>query len=547
MAVDGGWGWMVLLGAIIINVLVVGHVKSFGVYWTSLLHEFQASPFRIAWLHSIEIAVFHFCGPMASVLSKAVGPRKVALFGGFLAFGGLTASAYSPNLELLYLTFAAMQGVALTMTFIPGISIIADYFHKRRGFANGISIAGNAIGGMVMPLVVDKLIEEYTVRGCFLIVGSILLNSCVGAMLWRPVEWHHKNKSFKESTLDISAEEKLLTKPTEKHFLDSSAIKINVSERNTKMCASGPDLSSKDCGFLNDFTSLPRGSSSPNIAAVYDEPSFVATVNGVYPPDQFKFSSLRASSFQHLSSYSFGPAPGLMLTKEHFICDSNANKNYLQKDKRWKKVDLSSIFEKSRFYIMSVSLFFHVLGYPGTLIFLPYRANKLRFSQARIASLLSVLAFCDFLGRISCGWISDFNFCPRKYWYITGMFLSGVFASILPLCHSYVSLLIVTAGFGFCCGAYIGLIVVLFADTYSSEKVAMAYSISTFLGGFMALGGPPLMGYILEKTGSYWICQITLGLAQFSGAAVWILEPWTLRLERKIQQAKHMHKEQQLI
>ncbi|KFM56736.1 hypothetical protein X975_26653, partial [Stegodyphus mimosarum] len=49
----------------------------------------------------------------------------------------------------------------------------------------------------------------------------------------------------------------------------------------------------------------------------------------------------------------------------------------------------------------------------------------------------------------------------------------------------------------------------------------------------MALGGPPLMGYVLESTGSYLICQTILGSAQFAGAAVWFAEPWAVRWEKK--------------
>lgn len=55
---DGGWGWMVLIGTMTINIVIIGHGKSFGVYFKNLMDEFDASPSRVAWLQSLQIFIF---------------------------------------------------------------------------------------------------------------------------------------------------------------------------------------------------------------------------------------------------------------------------------------------------------------------------------------------------------------------------------------------------------------------------------------------------------------------------------------------------------
>lgn len=50
---DGGWGWLVLLGATMVNVLVPGTVKSFGVLFVEFLEVFQASPATAAWIPAL--------------------------------------------------------------------------------------------------------------------------------------------------------------------------------------------------------------------------------------------------------------------------------------------------------------------------------------------------------------------------------------------------------------------------------------------------------------------------------------------------------------
>lgn len=41
---DGGWGWLVLIAAVMVNVLIPGMIKSFGVLFVVFMNEFKASP-----------------------------------------------------------------------------------------------------------------------------------------------------------------------------------------------------------------------------------------------------------------------------------------------------------------------------------------------------------------------------------------------------------------------------------------------------------------------------------------------------------------------
>lgn len=50
---DGGWGWLILFGSMLVNVLVPGTVKSFGVLFVEFLEAFDASPAAAAWIPAI--------------------------------------------------------------------------------------------------------------------------------------------------------------------------------------------------------------------------------------------------------------------------------------------------------------------------------------------------------------------------------------------------------------------------------------------------------------------------------------------------------------
>lgn len=50
---DGGWGWVILTSAVLVNVLIPGTVKSFGVLFVEFLEVFQASPTTASWMPAL--------------------------------------------------------------------------------------------------------------------------------------------------------------------------------------------------------------------------------------------------------------------------------------------------------------------------------------------------------------------------------------------------------------------------------------------------------------------------------------------------------------
>ena len=53
MPPDGGWGWLVLAGSMMVNILIPGTIKSFGVLFVEFLEAFKASPTAAAWIPAL--------------------------------------------------------------------------------------------------------------------------------------------------------------------------------------------------------------------------------------------------------------------------------------------------------------------------------------------------------------------------------------------------------------------------------------------------------------------------------------------------------------
>lgn len=59
---DGGFGWMVLMGSLIVNILIPGMVKSYGVLFIEFLEVFEASPASAAWIPALSYWLYSSMG-----------------------------------------------------------------------------------------------------------------------------------------------------------------------------------------------------------------------------------------------------------------------------------------------------------------------------------------------------------------------------------------------------------------------------------------------------------------------------------------------------
>lgn len=50
---DGGWGWLVLLAAVMVNVLIPGAIKSFGVLFVEFTEVFHATSAATLWIPAL--------------------------------------------------------------------------------------------------------------------------------------------------------------------------------------------------------------------------------------------------------------------------------------------------------------------------------------------------------------------------------------------------------------------------------------------------------------------------------------------------------------
>ncbi|XP_014487215.1 PREDICTED: uncharacterized protein LOC106751007 [Dinoponera quadriceps] len=232
---DGGWGWVVVAAAFMVNLIGDGITFSFGVIFVEFLNYFGAGKSKTAWIGSLFMAMPLLSGPVASFLAGRYGCRKVSIVGSVMATAGFVVSSYANSMAVLVLTFGIVAGFGLALCFVAAVVIVAYYFDKKRSFATGLSVCGSGIGTFIFAPVTQYLLAEYGWRGTTLILAGLFLNLAVCGCLMRDLEW-----------------------TTTKAKADTEKRRKNRERKRSKMQSSSADSFSA-CSSANTTTQTPHG------------------------------------------------------------------------------------------------------------------------------------------------------------------------------------------------------------------------------------------------------------------------------------------------
>jgi len=92
----------------------------------------------------------------------------------------------------VFLAQGVGMGLGQAMLFLPSISVVSQHFKSRRAMATGVAVSGASVGGIVWPILLNKLSQKLdfanTVRVTAAIIGAFLLiaNSLYFAACSRP-------------------------------------------------------------------------------------------------------------------------------------------------------------------------------------------------------------------------------------------------------------------------------------------------------------------------------------------------------------------------
>lgn len=248
---DGGWGWVVVFGSLVISMIADGISFSFGLLYEMFLVEFGESKSVTSWIGSLFMAVPLLSGPLCSALVDRFGCRWMTILGGILSCAGFVLSAFATSISQMYITFGAIAGLGLGLCYVTAVVSVAYWFDKKRTLATSLGACGTGVGTFLYAPLTRYLIDEYTWRGAVLILSGTLLNLCVcGALMRDPEWWIEAQRSSRASSVCHDLEE--IKRMIESPFIPSTPPPSNP-EHNFQSLVNLPtfvDSSDKVINFI---------------------------------------------------------------------------------------------------------------------------------------------------------------------------------------------------------------------------------------------------------------------------------------------------------
>ncbi|XP_060789374.1 monocarboxylate transporter 9a [Neoarius graeffei] len=212
--------WSIVFVSFMAQLLAFSSPQSVGVLYPEWLSTFQEGKSTTAWVGSTVLGVGLITGPLCSACVDNFGARPVTIFSGVMVAGGLMLSAFAPNIIFLVFSYGIVVGLGCGLVYAATLTTICQYFDKRRGLALGIVTTGISVGSFVYASMQNKLIEQYGLDGCLLIVGALALNliACAGPM--RPLNlpgYYIKQKAALKCAEEPLYDKELGTEPSMDH------------------------------------------------------------------------------------------------------------------------------------------------------------------------------------------------------------------------------------------------------------------------------------------------------------------------------------------
>ncbi|KAI1850332.1 hypothetical protein JX266_004190 [Neoarthrinium moseri] len=183
---DGGavaWTQVLLMHIVFFNTW--GVANGYGVFQTYYTQALGQSESAISWIGSVQVFFLFSIGVGAGRLADAGYFRVTFTLGVFLQVFGIFMASLSTVYWQIILSQAVCLGIGNGLAFTPALAVMSQYFQKYRAAAVGISAAGAAVGGLVYPVLINRLIfhDNFGFPWTMRVMGFIMLATYVPCLI----------------------------------------------------------------------------------------------------------------------------------------------------------------------------------------------------------------------------------------------------------------------------------------------------------------------------------------------------------------------------
>lgn len=485
--IDRGWAVLVVVGFFITSFIMVGTAKSYGILMGELMKHFGITAATGALVIGVSGAVYTITAPICVACGEAFSQRKVVIVGSLIGFVMVGLSSLLVSIEYFVFFYGIGTGLANACFFGNGLVMVGMYFKKWRSLATGLALSGASVGTFVIPILLEALLEKFSLSGAILVTSAIYLNGCVSAALYRPFSFYTKcadKKSSPDSKHELIPQEE----PTEKVEPTEHSEKEKIqteTETNAEDCnVRGEEEAKKSLLDLKQTEDNTKSKQAQTAPAPSERPVW-----------RFEFR-------------------GRTWTLPVII-----------------QINVLKLPVVQFFTVFS---FFVFIGYFNFILFLPVDALARGITSYEKAALVSYTGGGDLVGRVLVGFLGDLKLIQRYKILAISCILCGANIILFEMAGNvYWWMAIHATLYGFFGGCYVAINSIVLIDMVGLKLMPKVLGVVLLIQGLGAAMGQPLEGKIRDETGSYTSLNIINTVLMVGAGFLLFLYPLVKRFQDK--------------
>ena len=172
------YGWLIVAVSFVTLGLAFGVWYSFSVFFVAIVKDFGWNRAAISSIFSLFIICHYLSAAVVGILIDRYGPRWLIPAGALWLSGFLWLVSRATTLPQFYLSYGLGAAIGVSfMGFIPHATILPRWFVRRRGLAVGIAMSGIGIGMLLIPPLMQHIIELHSWRSAYRILALLVLSA----------------------------------------------------------------------------------------------------------------------------------------------------------------------------------------------------------------------------------------------------------------------------------------------------------------------------------------------------------------------------------
>lgn len=529
LAPDGGWGWMVALGMIIVLVTTVGPVSSYAIIFGDFLEATGQAGSATTLFNSVFMITFSTSSLLTNALLKKYSMRPVGIAGAIFFSVPNVALAFVDNVyEMAFIYFLQGIGIGLLITLCN--TNFNAYFVKKRTRVMSGAQAIIGMGGIVYPILIEKMMSMYGFRGTAALTGALSLNCIAGMTMMHPVEWHTRDPAEVRAERAREADERRsrgLAISNRRSTID--VLHVSLKTRWSSL-RSLKEESSKQIPLLVETLKAP----ADRVASIAELEGLRARSRSLSTREALtrRLSALSASSLTNLASGIGALTEIRNIRLDKNLLNEKRRDNDERKEARTMSLSnmLSELFEMSLmkdrcFWNLCLGISFVLTSDYTFSSLLPLMMTNIGYSKSDAALAVMIGATAELVSRILLAIFTVVVDVKAKYLFFFAMIgMSFAKAGFLVFEDTLTGTLVMNAAIGAIRSWVLVPQPLVIIEDVSIDKFASAYGLFAVINGVISIFLGPVAGFVKDWTNSFRTFQfVLLGIN-----SVFVI-PWALQ------------------